>query len=167
MPWSIRTQLGILPWRLPDENEDHQVAAQWTLDFQDSCLRHDLLRTDALRLDDLPGNGLDRQVPPEDPGLSRRLEPSVGERFVPFDRLALGFHLLVRLLELFPHQLPISPNRRRSAAPKHVGWRSSCEITECRSVAEPAPRRLSNHKKLTRRLGPLHRLVMSQADCRR
>src|SRR5687768_14455880 len=29
-------------------------------------------------------------------------------------------------------------------------------ITECRSVAEPAPRRLSNHENLTRRLGPLH-----------
>ncbi len=28
-------------------------------------------------------------------------------------------------------------------------------------MAEPAPRRLSNHKKLTRRLGPLHWLVMA------
>src|SRR3954451_15900752 len=37
-------------------------------------------------------------------------------------------------------------------------------ITQCRSVAEPAPRQHSNHKKLPRRLGPLHRRVMSQAD---
>src|SRR3954471_12498548 len=31
-----------------------------------------------------------------------------------------------------------------------------CGITDCRSVAEPAPRPLTNHQKLTRRLGPLH-----------
>src|SRR5688500_1624021 len=45
---------------------------------------------------------------------------------------------------------------RRGARNEHQGtWPRG--ITHCRSVAEPAPRRLAKHEKLTRRLGPLHR----------
>src|SRR5205823_4428391 len=39
----------------------------------------------------------------------------------------------------------------------------SRRITYARSVAGPAPRRLSNHKELTRRLGPLHWRVIPPA----